>query len=79
MSTEFQEVASRPGRNAKPGPGPGFLEVSVEEVVREALASLEADRPLVVPGLAMKIVMFLGRLNSASDETSYARSRTLHG
>jgi hypothetical protein len=30
--------------------------------VREALASLEADRPLVVPGFAMKIVMFLGRL-----------------
>jgi len=62
VSTEFHEVASRPGRNAKPGPGPGFLEVSVEEVVREALASLEADRPLVVPGFAMKIVMFLGRL-----------------
>ena len=62
VSTEFHEVASRPGRNAKPGPGPGFLEVSVEEVVREALASLEADRPLVIPGLAMKIVMFLGRL-----------------
>ena len=62
VSTEFQEVASRPGRNAKPGLGPGFLEVSVGEVVREALASLEADRPLVVPGFAMKIVMFLGRL-----------------
>ena len=62
VATEFQEVASRAGRKAKPGPGPGFIEVSVGEVVREALASLEADRPLVVPGFAMKIVMFLGRI-----------------
>ena len=62
VRTEFQEVASRPGRNAKPGPGPDFLQVSVEQVVREALASLEADRPLIIPGFAMKIVMFLVRI-----------------
>ena len=62
VRTEFQEVASRPGRNVKPGPGPDFLQVSVAEVVREALASLGADRPLVIPGFAMKIVMLLGRL-----------------
>src|SRR5438067_5324558 len=30
--TEFQEVASRPGRNVKPGPGPEFIQVTVEQV-----------------------------------------------
>ncbi len=62
VHTEFQGVASRPGRKVKPGPGPEFLQVAVEQVVREALTSLEADRPLVIPGFAMKIAMFLSRL-----------------
>jgi uncharacterized protein len=62
VHTEFQEVASRPGRKVKPGPGPDFLQVSVEEVVRDALAALEADRPLVIPGFAMKLGTFLVRL-----------------
>lgn len=62
VHTEFQEVASRPGRNVKPGPGPEFLQVAVERVVREALAALEADRPLVIPGFAMKFAMLLTRL-----------------
>jgi len=30
--------------------------------VRAALAALEADRPLVIPGLAMKFAMLLSRL-----------------
>src|SRR5213083_1856023 len=62
VRTEFQEVASRPGRNVKPGPGPDFLQVPVAQVVRQALAALEADRPLVIPGFAMKLAMFLTRL-----------------
>jgi short-subunit dehydrogenase len=62
VHTEFQEVASRPGRRGKPGPGPEFLQVAVEQVVREALTALEADRPLVIPGSAMKVAMFLSRL-----------------
>ena len=62
VHTEFQEVASRPGRNVKPGPGPEFIQVTVEQVVRDALAALEADRPLVIPGFAMKLGMFLVRL-----------------
>lgn len=62
VHTEFQEVASRPGRRVKPGPGPEFLQVAVEQVVREALTALEADRPLVIPGSAMKVAMFLARL-----------------
>src|SRR6266536_6512699 len=35
VRTEFQEVASRPGRNVKPGPGPDFLQVPVAQVVRQ--------------------------------------------
>jgi short-subunit dehydrogenase len=58
--TEFQQVAKR-GR-ARPDIGPTFLVVTVEQVVRDALAALEADRPLVVPGFAMKLLMLLARL-----------------
>jgi short-subunit dehydrogenase len=60
VHTEFQEVAKRPG--AQPDTGPEFVFVSVEEVVRDALAALEADRPLVIPGFPMKIGMFLVRI-----------------
>src|SRR5438105_11530332 len=66
VHTEFQEVASRPGRNVIPGPGPEFIQVTVEQVVRDALAALEADRPLVIPGVAMKLGMFLVRMTPMS-------------
>jgi len=66
VHTEFQEVASRPGRNVKPGPGPDFVQVSVEQVVRDALAAVEADRPLVIPGFVMKLGMFLVRITPMS-------------
>jgi hypothetical protein len=60
VHTEFQEVAKRPGGQREDGPE--FVHVSVEQVVRDALNALEADRPLVIPGLPMKIVMFLLRI-----------------
>ena len=60
VRTEFQEVANRPGE--QPDSGPEFVHVPVDQVVRDALAALEADRPLVIPGLAMKLGMFLVRL-----------------
>ncbi|HEY5991043.1 MAG TPA: hypothetical protein VIU10_00550, partial [Candidatus Udaeobacter sp.] len=50
----------RPG--ARPETGSKFFFVSIAQVVREALAALEADRPLVIPGFAMKLAMFLTRL-----------------
>ncbi|PWT77651.1 MAG: hypothetical protein C5B58_16430, partial [Acidobacteria bacterium] len=59
VHTEFQEVAKRPG--AQPDTGPEFVFVPVEQVVRDALAALEADRPLFIPGLPMKLGMFLVR------------------
>ena len=60
VHTEFQEVAKRPG--AQPDTGPEFVFVSVEQVVRDALAGLEANRPLVIPGFPMKLGMFLVRI-----------------
>jgi len=57
--TEFQQVAKRKG--VQPDIGPKFLIVTVEQVVRDALAALEAERPLVIPGLAMKLLMLLAR------------------
>jgi short-subunit dehydrogenase len=60
VHTEFQEVAKRPGR--QPDTGPEVVFVPVEQVVRDSLAALEADRPLVIPGLLMKIGMFLVRI-----------------
>jgi short-subunit dehydrogenase len=58
--TEFQQVAKREGAQAYIGPK--FLIVTVEQVVRDGLAALEADRPLVIPGFAMKLLMLLARL-----------------
>jgi short-subunit dehydrogenase len=58
--TEFQQVAKREG--VQPNIGPQFLIVTVGHVVRDALAALEADRPLVIPGFAMKLLMLLARL-----------------
>jgi hypothetical protein len=60
VHTEFQEVAKRPG--GQPDTGPEFVFISAEEVVHDALAALEEDRPLVIPGFPMKLGMFLVRL-----------------
>jgi short-subunit dehydrogenase len=60
VHTEFGDVAKRPG--GEPERGPEFVYVSVEQTVRNALAAVEAGKPLVIPGLAMKIAMFLIRV-----------------
>ena len=60
VRTQFQQVAKRPG--AQPEMGSRIFFVSTEQVVREALVALEADRPLVIPGIAMKLAMLLTRL-----------------
>jgi short-subunit dehydrogenase len=60
VHTEFGDVAKRPG--GEPEQGPEFVYVSVEKTARDALAAVEADRPLVIPGLFMKLGMFLVRI-----------------
>jgi short-subunit dehydrogenase len=60
VHTEFGDVAARPG--GKPETGPEFVYVSVEQTARDALAAVEADKPLVIPGAFMKFGMFLARI-----------------
>jgi uncharacterized protein len=64
VHTEFGDVAKRPG--GEPERGPELVYVSVEKTARDALAAVEADRPLVIPGFAMKLGMFLVRITPMS-------------
>jgi len=50
----------RPG--AKRDRTPEFVHVSAEEVARTALAAIENERPLVIPGFIMKLGMALVRI-----------------
>jgi len=60
VHTEFGDVAKRPG--GQPETGPEFVYVSVEQTARDALAAIESDKQLVIPGFFMKFGMFLVRL-----------------
>lgn len=64
VHTEFGDVAKRPG--GQPERGPEFVYVSVEKTARNALAAVEADRPLLIPGFFMKLGMFLVRITPMS-------------
>src|SRR5437870_6653699 len=59
VHTEFGQVADRESRSKKSGPD--FFHVPVEKVVRVGLDAIERDKPLVIPGLAMKTVMTITR------------------
>jgi short-subunit dehydrogenase len=60
VATEFSEVAQRSTGQQYKG-SPQFVSVPVEEVVRAGLAGIERDWPIVIPGLVMKVAMFLVR------------------
>ena len=64
VHTEFGDVAQRAGEVGDRSPE--FVYVSVEQVVRDALAAVEADRPLIIPGFLMKVGMFLVRMTPMS-------------
>jgi short-subunit dehydrogenase len=61
VHTEFDDVAHRPS-DPPERHSPEFVHVSAEEVVRAGLAAVEHDRPLVIPGMVMKIGMLIVRL-----------------
>ncbi len=61
VHTEFTSVAHRDS-GADAELGPDFIYVTPEDVVGAALRGMENDRPLVIPGLFMKIGMALVRL-----------------
>ena len=64
VHTEFGDAAKRPG--GQPETGPEFVYVSVEQTARDALTAIEFDKPLVIPGVAMKLAMFLVRITPMS-------------
>jgi short-subunit dehydrogenase len=61
VDTEFNSVAARGARERHP-PSPSFMHMPVQDVVRAGLAGIERNKPLVVPGIVMKIAMVLMRL-----------------
>lgn len=61
VATEFSSVAQRRAGKQETSSS-SFMHVAVEEVARAGLAGIERNKPLVVPGFAMKIVMLLVRL-----------------
>jgi uncharacterized protein len=76
VHTEFGDVANRPGR--QPERGPEVIYVSVERVVRDAIAAIEANRALVIPGFMMKLGMFFVRLTPLSILRLAARFSAKH-
>jgi short-subunit dehydrogenase len=61
VATEFSSVAQRPSGKIY-RPSPTFTQVAVEQVVAAGLGAIERNKPVVVPGLLMKIAMVLVRL-----------------
>jgi short-subunit dehydrogenase len=61
VRTEFMDVARRTSSGPAPRE-PEFVYVAVEQVVAEALAGIEHNRPIVIPGLIMKLSMLVVRL-----------------
>jgi len=59
VHTEFAEVADRQPEKQKSRNS--LVHVSVEKVVRDGLDAIQQDKPLVIPGLAMKIIMTITR------------------
>lgn len=61
VATEFAAVAAREP-DAEQHVAPAFTHVPVEQVVRDGLDGIEAERAIVIPGLVMKLGMLLTRL-----------------
>lgn len=61
VATEFSEVAQRASGKEERS-SPSFMHVPVADVARAGLKAIEHGKPIVVPGLVMKIAMLLVRL-----------------
>jgi uncharacterized protein len=57
VPTEFDSVAARPGAERRVPPD--FLTVPTQIVVQQALASVTRDRPRLVPGIALQLILTL--------------------
>jgi len=61
VPTEFNQLALRHPIAARVKE-PNFAQTPITTVVAEALAGIERNRPIVIPGLVMKLGMFIVRL-----------------
>jgi len=61
VRTEFTQVARRDSSLSAPTE-PEFVHVPAEQVVADALQGIERNQPIVIPGLMMKLGMFIVRL-----------------
>lgn len=61
VHTEFNDVAQRTPEGPDL-PRAEFVYVSASDVARAGLNAIENDRPLVIPGLAMKLGMLIARM-----------------
>lgn len=61
VDTEFASVARR-NYGKPPFPSPSIMHVPVEHAVHAGLRAIERNKPLVIPGLVMKIAMLLVRM-----------------
>jgi short-subunit dehydrogenase len=59
VHTEFDEIANRQEHRGKRRDS--FVHVPVEKVARAGLQAIKRDKPLVIPGIAMKIAMAIAR------------------
>ena len=64
VDTEFSDLARR-SPTSGPKSSARFMRVPVETVVQVSLAAVEHDKPIVIPGLFMKVAMLLARLMPA--------------
>jgi short-subunit dehydrogenase len=62
VHTEFSQVAQRTTTPPRHPPGAEIVYVSAVEVARVGLGAIENDRPLVIPGLMMKVGMAIVRM-----------------
>lgn len=60
VHTEFTDVAYRPG--SLRDPSPEFVYVSAERVAQLGLRAVEQDKPVAIPGTAMKLAMLFTRI-----------------
>jgi short-subunit dehydrogenase len=60
VHTEFNTIASRPDEKSQQAPE--FTYVAPGEVVRAGLKAIERGAPLTIPGVVMKLAMFLVRI-----------------
>jgi short-subunit dehydrogenase len=78
VQTEFMQVAQRAGKSLH-GSAPDLVHVSPGKVVSDALAGVQRNQPIIIPGFLMKLGMFLARLTPMPILRLASRASARHG